>query len=593
MSEKPIKGGEFLIRDTQASEIFIPENWTEEQRMISDMCDDFIRTEIEPNLDRIDSMEDGLMSSIMEKAGELGLLGMSVPEELGGMGVDFKTSLLSTERLGKGYSFSVAYGAHTGIGTLPLLYYGNEEQKQKYVSKLATGEWKAAYCLTEPSSGSDANSGKTKAVLSEDGTYYSITGQKMWITNAGFANLFTVFAKIDDDKKLTAFLVEADSEGISLNPEEKKMGIKGSSTRQVFFNNVKVPVENMLSERENGFKIALNILNIGRIKLAAGVIGGSKEAITDSVRYSNEREQFGRSISKYGAIRYKLGEQATQVFAVESATYRAGQNIDDAIAGLVAGGMSKGEATLAGIEQFAPECAILKVAGSEVLDYVVDEAVLIFGGMGFSAESSVERAYRDARINRIFEGTNEINRMLTVDMVLKRALKGELDLMGPAMAVANELMSIPEMGDKPEGVLGNEVEYLKGFKKVVLMVAGSAVQKLMQTLGKEQEVLMNIADMSMYAYLAESTLLRVQQMIELKGEEACEAQIAMAKLFFYDTADKMNKAAKDALNSFAEGDELRMMLMGLKRFTKTEAFNPKTARQLIASKIIEANEYCF
>jgi alkylation response protein AidB-like acyl-CoA dehydrogenase len=415
----------------------------------------------------------------------------------------------------------------------------------------------------------------------------------MWITNAGFANLYTVFAKIDDDKKLTAFLVEADSEGISLNPEEKKMGIKGSSTRQVFFNNVKVPVENMLSERENGFKIALNILNIGRIKLAAGVLGGAKEAITDSVRYSNEREQFGRPISKYGAIRHKLGEQATQVFAVESATYRAGQNIDDAIAGLIEGGMSKGEATLAGIEQFAPECAILKVAGSEVLDYVVDEAVQIFGGMGFSAESSVERAYRDARINRIFEGTNEINRMLTVDMVLKRAMKGELDLMGPAMSVANELMSIPEMGDKPEGVLGNEVTYLKGFKKTVLMVAGSAVQKLMQTLAKEQEVLMNIADMSIYTYLAESTLLRVQQMIELKGEEACEAQIAMAKLYFYDAADKMNKAAKDALNSFAEGDELRMMLMGLKRFTKTEAFNPKAARQLIATKIIDANEHCY
>ncbi|PHR26058.1 MAG: acyl-CoA dehydrogenase [Fluviicola sp.] len=593
MSDKPIKGGEFLIRDTKSSEIFIPENWTEEQHMISDMCDDFIRTEIEPNLDRIDSMEEGLMPSIMEKAGELGLLGMSVPEELGGMGVDFKTSLLATERLGKGYSFSVAFGAHTGIGTLPLLYYGNDAQKQKYVEKLATGEWKAAYCLTEPNAGSDANSGKTKAVLSEDGTYYSITGQKMWITNAGFANLFTVFAKIDDDKKLTAFLIEADSEGITLNPEEKKLGIKGSSTRQVFFNNVKVPVENMLSDRENGFKIALNILNIGRIKLAAGVMGGAKETINDSVKYSNEREQFGRAISKYGAIRYKLAEQATRVFAVESAVYRAGQNIDDAVAGFVADGMSKGEATLAGIEQFAPECAILKVAGSEALDYVVDEAVQIFGGMGYSAESSVERAYRDARINRIFEGTNEINRMLTIDMVLKRAMKGELDLMGPAMAVANELMSIPEFGDKSEGILGNEVDYLKGFKKTVLMVAGSAVQKLMQTLGKEQEVLMNIADMSIYTYLAESILLRVQQMIELKGEEACEAQIAMAKLYFYDAADRMNKAAKDALNSFAEGDELKMMLMGLKRFTKTEPFNPKAARQLIANRMIDANEYCF
>ncbi|MFT5777185.1 MAG: alkylation response protein AidB-like acyl-CoA dehydrogenase [Crocinitomicaceae bacterium] len=592
-AEKPIKGGEFIVRDTNASEVFIPENWSEEQRMIADMCDDFINAEVVPNLDRIDSMEEGLMPSIMEKAGALGLLAMSIPEEYGGMGVDFKTSLLATERLGKGYSFSVAFGAHTGIGTLPLMYYGNDDQRQKYIPKLASGEWKAAYCLTEPGSGSDANSGKTKAVLSEDGKEYTLNGQKMWITNAGFADLFTVFAKIDDDEKLTAFLVEADSEGITLNPEEKKMGIKGSSTRQVFFNNVKVPAENMLSDRQNGFKIALNILNIGRIKLAAGVMGGAKQAITESIKYANEREQFGRAISKYGAIRYKLSEQAVRIFAVESATYRAGQNIDDAIAGLIADGIEKGEATLNGIELFAPECAILKVAGSDALDYVVDEAVQIFGGMGFSAESSVERAYRDSRINKIFEGTNEINRLLIVDMVLKRAMKGELDLMGPAMKVAGDLMSIPDFGDKPEGVLGNEAAYLQGFKKSILMVAGAAVQKLMQTIGKEQEVLMNVADMSIYTYQAESVLLRVEQMITLRGEEACAEQIAIAKLYFYDVADKINKAAKDALNSFAEGDELKMMLMGLKRFTKTEPFNPKTARQLIAAKMIEANEYCY
>ena len=592
-AEKPIKGGEFLVRDTPASEIFITENWSEEQKMIADMCDDFIKVEVLPHLDRIDSMEEGLMPSLMEKAGELGLLSMSIPEEYGGMGVDFKTSLLATEHLGKGYSFSVAYGAHTGIGTLPLMYYGNDVQREKYIPKLASGEWKAAYCLTEPSSGSDANSGKTKAVLSEDGTHYLITGQKMWITNAGFANLFTVFAKIDDDDKLTAFLIEADSEGISLNAEEKKMGIKGSSTRQVFFNNVKVPVENMLSTRENGFKIALNILNIGRIKLAAGVMGGAKATLAESLRYAEEREQFGRSISKYGAIRFKLAEQAVRIFAVEAATYRAGQNIDDAIAGLVADGMDKGEATLKGIELFAPECAILKVAGSDALDYVVDEAVQIFGGMGFSAESSVERAYRDSRINKIFEGTNEINRLLTVDMVLRRAMKGELDLMGPAMKVAEELMSIPSFGDKPEGALANEAGYLTGFKKSILMVAGSAVQKLMQTMAKEQEVLMNVADMAIYTYQAESTLLRVQQLIEQRGEEACEVQIAIAKLYFYDMADKINKAAKDALNSFAEGDELKMMLMGLKRFTKTDPFNPKAARQLIASNLIEAREYCF
>ena len=589
----PIKGGEFIIRKTLPEEIFTPEEWTEEQRMISQMCDDFILQEVVPNIERIDKMEDGLMQSIMEKAGELGMLGLSVPEELGGMGVDFKTSLLATERLGTGYSFSVAFGAHTGIGTLPLLYYGNEIQKNKYIPKLASGEWKAAYCLTEPGSGSDANSGKTKAILSSDGSHYILNGQKMWITNGGFANLFTVFAKIDDDKNLTAFLVEANSEGISLNPEEKKMGIKGSSTRQVFFNNVKVSAENMLSTRENGFKIALNILNIGRIKLAAGVMGGAKGTISEAVKYANEREQFGRPISKYGAIRYKLAESVIRTYAVESATYRAGQNIDDAITGLINSGMDKSEATLKGIEQFAPECAILKVAGSEALDYVVDEAVQIFGGMGYSAESSVERAYRDARINRIFEGTNEINRMLTVEMVLRRAMKGELDLMGPAMKVAGELMSIPDLSSDIDSILGQEEKLIEGFKKCMLMVAGSAVQKLMQTLSKEQEILMNIADIAIMTYIAESTLLRVQKKIATHGEADCAIDLAIVKTLIYDYADKIEKAAKDAIHSFAEGDEARMMLMGLKRFTKTESHNPKAARQLIAQKLIEANRYCF
>lgn len=587
----PIKGGEFIIRDVTHEDVFTPEQWTEEQRMIAQMCDDFIDQEVTPNLERIDKMEEGLMQSLLEKAGELGMLGMSVPEDLGGMGVDFKTSLLATERTGKGHSFSVAYGAHTGIGTLPLLYYGTEEQKQKYIPKLATGEWKAAYCLTEPASGSDANSGQTKAVLSDDGKYYTLNGQKMWITNGGFADLFTVFAKIGDDKNLTAFLVEAKSEGISLNPEEKKMGIKGSSTRQVFFSNVKVPAENMLSERENGFKIALNILNIGRIKLAAGVLGGAKQSITDSVKYASEREQFGRPISKYGAIRFKIAEQAIRTYVVESAIYRAGQNIDDAIKALVEGGMEKEKATLKGIEQFAAECAILKVAGSECLDYVVDEAVQIYGGMGFSAESPVERSYRDSRINRIFEGTNEINRMLTVDMILRKGLKGELDLMGPAMKVANELMSIPEMKDKPEGILGEEREMLTGFKKTMLMVAGSAVQKLMQTLQKEQEVLMNIADIGIWIYQAESVLLRAEKLLATDPNGDHSVAVAIAKTYFYDTADRIEKAAKDAIHSFADGDEARMMLTGVKRFTKTASVNPKANRQLIAEKIISDGVY--
>jgi len=591
--KKAIKGGEFIIRATTPQEIFTPEDFSEEQTMISQMSMEFIKKEVHPNLDALDNMEPGLMQSILDKAGELGLLGLSVPENLGGMGMNFNTSLLATEYLGKGHSFSVAFGAHTGIGTLPLLYYGSDALKAKYIPKLATGEWKASYCLTEPSAGSDANSGKTKATLTPDGKHYVLNGQKMWITNAGFADILTVFAKIDDDDNLSAFMVEAHSEGVTLNPEEHKMGIKGSSTRQVFFNNVKVPVENMLSERGHGFKIALNILNIGRIKLAAGVLGGAKEATAISVKYANEREQFGRSISKYGAIRYKLAEQVIRCYTVESATYRVGQNIDDTISQALKDGADKSQAILKGIEQFAAECAILKVAGSEALDYVVDEGVQIFGGMGYSAESPIERGYRDSRINRIFEGTNEINRMLTVEMILKKAMKGELDLMGPAMKVAGELMSIPESVDLPEGPLSHEHGYLANFKKTLLMIAGAAVQKLMTTLSKEQEILMNIADIAIWTYLAESTLLRVEKKIAKEGEAACQIELAIAKTYFFDVADKINKAGKDALCSFVEGDELRMMLMGLKRFTKTENVNVKENRQLIASKLIDANEYVF
>jgi len=592
-TKKAIGGGEFLIRVTEPSEIFIPEEWSEEHRMIAQTCQDFLDAEVIPNLDRIDSMEEGLMESLVEKAGELGLLGVSIPEEYNGLGLDFKSGMLAADALGSGHSFSVAYGAHTGIGTLPILYYGNEAQKEKYVTKLATGEWKACYCLTEPSAGSDANSGKTKAKLTEDGKHYLINGQKMWITNSGFADVFIVFAKIDDDKTLSAFIVEKDMPGIELNPEEKKMGIKGSSTRQVFFNDCKVPVENMLNEREMGFKIALNILNIGRIKLAGAVLGGMKDTMAHSIRYANERSQFGRPIAKYGAIRFKLAEQAIRSYVLESSVYRVSQNIQDAIESLQADGMEKSKAILKGIEEFAAECAMMKVFGSEGLDFVVDEAVQIYGGMGYSAETRVERGYRDARINRIFEGTNEINRMLTVDLLLKRAMQGKLDLMGPAMKVAQELMSIPEMGGNGDDPFAAELKLIENFKKTVLMVAGAAAQKLMQTLSKEQEVLMNIADLAIWTYASESALLRTRKIIELQGESAAADQIAMTRVWLYDTADRIHKAGKDAINSFVQGDEQRMMLMGLKRFTKYQDLNVKALRQQVAQRVLEEGKYCY
>lgn len=587
------KGGEFIIKETAAEDVFIPEQWSEEQLMMKKTCDDFIDQEVLPHLERIDKQEEGLMQSILEKAGNLGLLGVSVPENLGGLGFDFVTSMLTTEVLGAGHSVAVALSAHTGIGTLPILYYGNEAQKKKYIPKLATGEWKACYCLTEPGSGSDANSGKTSAKLSADGKHYILNGQKMWITNGGFADIFTVFAKIDDDKNLSAFIVEKSFGGVSLNPEEHKMGIKGSSTRQVFFNDCKVPVENLLSERGNGFKIAVNILNIGRIKLAGAAIGGSKRTISQVIQYANERIQFERPISKYGAIRYKLAEQAIKVFASESATYRASQNIEDAIHALIESGMEEGKAKLKGIEQFAVEAAILKVHGSETLDYVSDEGVQIYGGMGYSAEAPMERIYRDSRINRIFEGTNEINRLLIVDMILKRAMKGELDLMGPAQKVAAELVGIPEMSEPDDTLFAYEKKLIANYKKAILLVAGGAVQKLMTTLSKEQEIIMNIADMAIETYVAESTLLRVEKLVGMKGESACAEQLAMMRVYMNDACDKIWVYGKEALNSFAEGDELRMMLMGLKRFTKQDPFNAKAARQLVAQKLIAENKYCF
>ncbi|MDH4091680.1 MAG: acyl-CoA dehydrogenase family protein [Cyclobacteriaceae bacterium] len=590
-----IKGGEFLIRETQANEIFIPEEFTEEQRMIRQQCTDFLEKEVNNRLDEIDSMKDPkLMPALLDKAGELGLLGTSVPTEYGGFGMDFNTTMLVAEVIGAGHSVAVALSAHTGIGTLPIVYYGNKEQKEKYLPKLATGEFKAAYCLTEPDSGSDANSGKTKAVLSGDGKHYIINGQKMWITNGGFADVYIVFAKIDSDKNLSAFIVEKSFGGITMNEEEHKMGIKGSSTRQIFFNDCKVPVENLLSTRENGFKIAVNILNVGRIKLGVAAIGGSKKTISIATNYAKERKQFGTSISNFGAIKHKIAEMTTKVFASESACYRAGQNIDDAYNALVATGVDPAKAKLKSLEEFAIECAILKVHGSEVLDFVVDEGVQIYGGMGFSADGPMDRAYRDARINRIFEGTNEINRMLTIDMLMKRAMKGSIDLMTPAMAVQKELMAIPDFGSgDEEGVFIKEKKALSNIKKAGLMVAGAAVQKFMTKLSEEQEVLMSLADMLIEGYVAESTLLRVEKLIGQRGEEACKIQREIAMIYLHHAVEKAASCGRQAITAFSEGDEQRLMLMGLKRFTKIDPYNLKEARRRVADYVIEQGAYPF
>lgn len=593
--ENNIKGGGFLLFETDPQKLFIPEEWNEEEKMVAQMCQDFLEQEVNGKLDAIDALEEGLMPSLLEKAGEQGLLGISLPEEYGGLGKDFRTSMLVTEKLGAGHSFAVAFAAHTGIGTLPILYYGTKEQKEKYLPKLASGEWKGAYCLTEPDSGSDANAAKSRAKLSEDGKHYILNGQKMWITNGGFADVFIVFAKIDDDAKLSAFIVEESYEGISLNPEEKKMGIKGSSTRQVFFNDCKVPVENLLAEREQGFKIAVNILNLGRIKLGGAALGACKSVINKAVNYSKERIQFGIPIQKFGAIRHKIGEQAVKTYATESATYRASHDIQLAIERYMKEGMREEDAKLKGMEEFAIEAAIIKVHASEALDYVVDEGVQIYGGMGYSAEAPMERSFRDARINRIFEGTNEINRLLSFDMMVRKGMKGELPLMQAAQNIAKEMMEIPDFNaEQPEGTLALELEKVKKFKKAILLVAGAALQKYMQKIAHQQELIMYIADMLIETYVAESTILRVQKLYNIqKDAKYIEEKIKIAQLYTYDAGLKIQQWGTQAIASFASGDEARMMQMALRRFTKADPLNTIALRREIADKVMEENAYCY
>ncbi|MGZ8551958.1 MAG: acyl-CoA dehydrogenase family protein [Chitinophagaceae bacterium] len=587
-----LKGGEWLIKESSPFETFTPENFVEEQKMIRDMCDQFLDAEVYPILDRIDNLEPGLMKSLVTKAGEQGLLSVSFPEEYGGLGKDFVTSTIVNEYLGAGHSFSVAIAAHTGIGTLPILYFGTPEQKQKYIPKLITGEWAGAYGLTEPNSGSDALGAKTSAKLSDDGKYYLLNGQKCWITNGGFAQVYTVFAKVDGDK-FSAFIVERGTEGFTQGPEEHKMGIKGSSTVQLYFQDAKVPVENLLGEIGKGHKIAFNILNIGRLKLCAAANGGARRALSYTVEYARTREQFKQPISNFGAIKHKLAEMAIKIFVAESALYRTADWIDEKEKELLTAGKRFNEALLGAAEEYAIECAMLKVFGSEVLDFVVDEGVQIHGGNGFSAEYNISRAYRDSRINRIYEGTNEINRLLTLDMTLKRAMGGRLDLMGPAMNVQKELMSIPDFGAGDEAPFAKEKKHVANLKKAILMAAGAAVQKLMMKIENEQEVLMNLADMAIETFNAESVLLRVMKMTDQRGEEATQLYLDMMRTYLYDAADKVNKSGKDAINAFADGDEQRMILMGLKRFTKAEPFNTKEARRRIADKMIAEGKYCF
>ncbi len=596
LNKEILRGGQFIVKETSSDDIFTPEDFSEEQKMMRDSVQEFVDREIWPIKARFEKKDYALTEEIMRKAGELGLLGIAVPEAYGGLGMGFVTTMLVCDYIsGATGSIATAFGAHTGIGTMPITLYGTEEQKKKYVPKLATGEWFGAYCLTEPGAGSDANSGKTKAVLSEDGTHYKISGQKMWISNAGFCNLFIVFARIEDDKNITGFIVENDpANGITLGEEEHKLGIHSSSTRQVFFSDTKVPVENMLSERGNGFKIAMNALNIGRIKLAAACLDAQRRVTSEAVKYANERIQFKTPIAKFGAIKSKIAEMATSTFVGESACYRAAKNIEDRIALRLADGNSHSEAELKSVEEYAIECSLLKVAVSEDIQNCSDEGIQIFGGMGFSADTPMEAAWRDARIPRIYEGTNEINRMLSVGMLVKKAMKGHVDLLGPAMSVANELTSIPSF-DVPDysETLSEEKALIANLKKVFLMVAGSAVQKFGSELEEHQQLLLAASDILIEIYLAESAILRAEKNHK-RGSKNADYQVAMAQLYLYHAVDIITSKAKEGIVSFAEGDEQRMMLMGLKRFTKYQNIpNVVALRNTIAEKVTAENTYPF
>jgi alkylation response protein AidB-like acyl-CoA dehydrogenase len=592
-----LRGGQFLVKETNCEDIFTPEDFSEEQKMMRDSVIEFNDREIIPHRERFEAKDYALTEEVMRKAGEMGFLGVSVPEEYGGLGMGFVSTMIVCEYISSGTgSFSTAFGAHTGIGTMPITLYGTEAQKQKYVPRLATGEWFGAYALTEPGAGSDANSGKTTATLSADGKSYKINGQKMWISNAGFCQMFIVFARIENDKNITGFIVEKDfNNGITLGEEEHKLGIHASSTRQVFFSDTVVPAENMLAGRGEGFKIAMNSLNVGRIKLAAACLDSQRRVLTTAVQYANERKQFNTPISDFGAIKKKLAEMATNCYVGEAASYRASKNIEDRIALRQAAGNSHQEAELKGVEEYAIECSILKVAVSEDIQNCADEGIQIFGGMGFSKDTPMEAAWRDARIARIYEGTNEINRMLSVGMLVKKAMKGHVDLLNPAKAVADELLGIPSF-DKPDYsvLFAEEKEMIANLKKLFLMVAGAAVQKFGEKLDGQQQLLIAASDILIEIYMAESGILRTEKNAKRFGEEAQAVQIAMSKLYLYHAVDIAEKNGKESIISFAKGDEQRMMLMGLKRYTKYTNYPDIVGlRRTIAEKVKAENKYCF
>jgi alkylation response protein AidB-like acyl-CoA dehydrogenase len=584
-------GGSFLLESPRAEDVFTPAELTDDQRLIGQTAEEFVTKEVKPLIPELEQHKEGLMAGLLKKAGEIGLLGGGVPEEYGGSGLDRISSTVLSEKVSSYGSFSVSAGAHSGIGTLPIVYFGTEDQKKKYLPKLATGEWLAAYCLSEPQAGSDAQNSRTRAVLSPDGRDWILNGQKMWITNGGFADVYTVFAKVDGEK-FSAFIVERRFPGFSVGAEEKKMGLRGSSTTPIFFENCKVPRENLLHEIGRGHIVAFNILNSGRFTLGASCLGFCKSELASAARYSKERTAFGHPIGDFGLVRAKLAEIAIRTLALESMIYRTAGIIDQAVKAGAAGG-NKPTNSMKVLEEYAIECSIAKVFGSEVLDYTVDEAVQVYGGYGFHEDYPVARGYRDSRVNRIFEGTNEINRMLIIQMLMKRAVAGTLPLMAAGAKLQEEILSGAPMEDSSDGQWTEESRIIQGAKKVFLMAAGAALQKYRDRLADQQEVIGALADIVLDIYPMESALLRAQKSVSSRGKDSSGAMVAAAQVLLQDGAARVEANARTALAASVEGDMLRTQLAVLRRMIKREPADTIGLRRTVADAVLNANGYPF